>query len=208
VRREAATLSVIAAFWGAAWILAMPDDPEGLIYLALLSVLAVCGPLAFRAVRQRSRRLGVLAAASAAVLLVAAVHRYLTHPLFSLPSPPDLWYQQLLELPVVCIMGIAMGLPAMTFFVFPVGWIRTRRWRQLGLFLALAMALSIASALILLVVDAARKGPLEGYTWRGWYTVFLLGAYAVGALALAAIVVRWISSRWKTRTARSRESTS
>jgi outer membrane protein assembly factor BamB/tRNA A-37 threonylcarbamoyl transferase component Bud32 len=77
-----------------------------------------------------------------------------------------------------------------------------RRWKTVAWLLTSFLAATLLIAGAWLAFDARRMDPSEHYTWRGWYVVLLIGAYAWPIVAVAAIGLRalfrfgwWLLSR-------------
>jgi hypothetical protein len=67
--------------------------------------------------------------------------------------------------------------------VLPVSWtlwaIRYE-WRRLILWLTATVILSFAFAGAIIWIGSFQSGPRMGYSWKGWYTILVYGAYWIG----------------------------
>jgi hypothetical protein len=177
--------------------------------------------LVYRTVRRRSGGSKLLLAAYVAVTLLpylyVTIRHYLWYHLqglrppigftFLLDDPAGLgaarYVGKVLLLPV---MGTIAALPGAAFFVALVSLSLRRRWARVLLLIALSVAAAVALAVVLLWVNARwmdphRMDPTEGYSWEGWYSIWLLGAYAMGMLILLWLVLRTVFRllRWAVR---------
>jgi hypothetical protein len=88
------------------------------------------------------------------------------------------------------ILAIAV-LPAV---VLPVSWTRwaiRHDWRRLLLWLTATVTLSFVIGGAILWIDSFQSGPGMGYSWKGWYTILVYGAYWIGWAMIAIGFCKW-----------------
>jgi outer membrane protein assembly factor BamB len=177
------------------WGMLLPylDIMEGAQAFAVLFVgLIVPGWLMRRAWRQRSWKLALLPVLWLGILCLWASIQYGTAAL-----RPGLVY-----------LGgaLVVGVPALLFVGLVGGAVFRRRWRRLGLLLAVGLLVTLVHAGVWLAIDARGMDPAEHYSWEGWYAMLLIGAYEAGVLLLGVLclvglyrVGRWLVSRARRR---------
>src|SRR5262249_26260512 len=83
--------------------------------------------------------------------------------------------------------AVVMSLLGALFLVQSAMWAFQRRWRGIMLLSVVFVVMVPVIAMILLRADAADKGPLEQYSWVGWYWLGMFGASSAGALVLTRL---------------------
>lgn len=106
---------------------------------------------------------------------------------FTMPAPED--YQWLLP-GERFMMGIGM-LPAVVLPLFWTRWAMRRDWRRLFFWLIATVTLSFVIGAAILWMDSFRSGPGMGYSWKGWYTILVYGAYWIGWAMISIGFCRW-----------------
>jgi hypothetical protein len=170
-----------------------------------LIIVVFPGLLVYRVVRQRSWGAWLLLTAYASVTLVpyvyVAIRHYLWYQLQGVQPPigwtflfddPTGWSAAYYVGKVVMapILGTIAALPGAAFFVALVSLSVRRRWTRAGLLVALSIVACVALAAVLLWEDPRRMDAADEYSWKGWYRIGLLGAYATGMLLLVWIVLK------------------
>ncbi len=139
-------------------------------------LLVIPGGLLGWAVRRRSWRLGLLPA----FWLGGVVG--LSFLLSPSPPPP--------EAPAHIALGLMLGLPNLAFVGRLIYDAVRRRWRRLGLLLALCLALAVLIGLSWSWHDAHAADPSPQHAAPGWHTIAFFGIYAAGVILLLELLVR------------------
>jgi hypothetical protein len=88
------------------------------------------------------------------------------------------------------LLALALaGLPTGVLFVLVFAWLRRAHWGRLALLLAGTALLAVAAAAAWLHFAPSLE-PEQHYSWRGWYSLWPAGLYALGVLLLAGLVLR------------------
>jgi hypothetical protein len=132
--------------------------------LAVLFVgLIVPGWLLRQAWRRRSGRLALLPVGWLGLLGLWASASY---------SPAALLPGGLIDLGAMAMLGV----PGLILVLVALAAFR-RRWRRLGLLLAVCVLVTLVHAGVWLAVDGRGLEPGEHYSWDGWYAMLLIVPY-------------------------------
>ncbi|HKI33196.1 MAG TPA: PQQ-binding-like beta-propeller repeat protein [Gemmataceae bacterium] len=96
--------------------------------------------------------------------------------------------RNLLGPPPTPLVLALLGLPVLVFAGRAVAWAVQGRWRRVGLLLAGSVLVTLPLAALLLWIDGRNLGPTQHYATDGWYSGWVMGAYATGAL----LVLGWL----------------
>jgi outer membrane protein assembly factor BamB len=97
------------------------------------------------------------------------------------------------------------GSPAILGLLILGRWAIGRRWRRLGIWVLIMLAVSFAMAVFIVQWDV-RTSPLveqESFDWTGWYDILLPGAYVTSWLLIFSLPIeacaRWLIARRSAR---------
>jgi hypothetical protein len=160
-------------------------------YMALSTLLIVLPALYVRQlVRRRSWSLAMF-------LLLPVVAGII---MFSLTMPSPGYSQQLM--PSSRFLMAMVMLPSVVLPLSCTLWAIRREWRRLLVWLAATVTLSFVFAGAILWIDSGQSGPAMGYSWKGWYTILVYGAYWIGWAMIVVGFRKWffgIIKRWASR---------
>lgn len=109
--------------------------------------------------------------------------------MFSLTMPTPQSFEKLVPLERF-VMATVM-LPSVVLPVFWTLWAIRLEWRRLSLWLAATVVLSFAFATAIVSIGSLQSGPGMGYSWKGWYTILVYGAYWIGWGMIAVGCSTW-----------------
>jgi outer membrane protein assembly factor BamB len=105
------------------------------------------------------------------------------------------WLNEFLIEPLVVAL---VALPGAAFWIHLGLATRLRQWSQVRWLLLLSTILAAALALLFVWADRADEAVQEPYSLRGWYWIWMLGAFAAG-LASLLVLGRLVRNLWRER---------
>jgi serine/threonine protein kinase len=172
----------------------LPSSPAALLGTLLvlsLAVLVLPGALLLGAVRRRAWGLAWLAVpwlglvwGGAYLLFLAQLEREAGWEVYQHGTIGFLW-----RIGRGLFLLALAGLPAVAFSWFALVWLRRQQWLRLGLLLTASLALATVILFLWVGNAAAQLLPGQHFSWRGWYTIWPAGVYAVGVVLLGGYLI-------------------
>src|SRR5262249_17351643 len=152
-----------------------PEALRGVIVGGGLMLVGLVLPISLSrlAWRRRRRALALLALLVPSLLLLWALLGYFAGALLGQPVALLLVLAALFDVPPRFVVGARAR------------WAVRRRWQRAALLLGFGFLVPLVGAGVWLAADVRQMDASEHYSYGGWYSVALLGIYAVGALLLA-----------------------
>ncbi len=176
------------------WVAQVEPVADPVVQLALAATLCnICIPwsILWLATRRRFFSVRLLMAMPAAVAIALTGSMAVIEILQS-QNPPGPGIGYWIRYTLLLSLG---GLPiAACAYAVGSSLIR-RRWRTVGLLVALAGLAAIVIGACMFGVDQLGRGSIEHYAWSGWHHAGYCGFYAVGAVSVLSWPVRWLSPR-------------